>query len=177
METDQFSAVAGGAFALFAGVFLFLIFILIVVGFLSYLLFALGVFKMAKNKNCKNPWMAFIPFVNFYTLGQILEPLNIFGKDIKNAPLVLMVLSLASLFISPIPVIGQLLSLAIVIFMYMVFYKLYEMYSNNASIYIILSIIFPGIGVAIIVFLLRNNKPKLATEPVVEKEDNFSREQ
>ncbi len=142
---------------------------LLVVG---YFLFSFGLFTMAKKRNIENAWVAFIPFGQFYILGKLVAPLRFGETEVPNPPIVLLIAVLASFALNFIPLIGQLIALAVFVLVMFALYRLYEMYSKNALLYTILSVIglFP-----IFVFILRNNKAKgrkkeEKTEKEIEKE-------
>ena len=46
---------------------------MVAVSLATYLLQAFAIFRMAKNMEYNNPWLAFIPFANVYMFGKIAE--------------------------------------------------------------------------------------------------------
>ena len=67
------------------GLFVFLIAMLfaLTISLAEYLLFAFGVYKMAKNLGLPSPWMAFVPVASSYLLGLIAEK-DSFGRKTLN---------------------------------------------------------------------------------------------
>lgn len=56
--------------------------------------------------------------------------------------------------------LGALLALVVSIYTIMVMYRLYKLYKpESAVLFTVLSVIFPGLLYAILVFVIRNNQP------------------
>lgn len=122
-----------------------------------YILSALGLYKLAQNKGIENPWLAWIPVVNLYILGKIINNLKVWGYDIPYIEVVLPVGCLVVYLLNNVPVIGFIASLAYVILTLIVLYRLYRMYKpDSAVLWIVLSIIIPFI-IPIFIFIIRNN--------------------
>lgn len=144
-----------GLFALLGG----LIFIFAIIGIVMYVIMGLGLMTMAKNKGIENAWLAFVPVGNMWILGQIIETIEVFDKKFENAPLILAI----GCFASVVPVIGGLLAFVFMILVYICIYKLYKMYApENATMYLVLSIVFAGIAMPIIFFKLKDATPVVA---------------
>ena len=84
-------------------------------GFITYLLTAIGVFKMTRTLGLPNAWFAFVPIVNTYALGRIAEqcptgnykrPMR-YGALLLTLELVTLVFSIVS-FVSAVGVIVDL---------------------------------------------------------------------
>ena len=73
-------------YALFGGVGLW---------FVLFLLQSFGLYVMAKNKNLKNRWMAFVPFVNILYIGRIVGECKIFNRRVKRAGMYAMITQIA----------------------------------------------------------------------------------
>lgn len=58
-----------------------------------YILKAIAVCKMAKKRGFKNWWLGMIPYANYYMLGKLAGPVRIFGIDVKNVGLFLLIFS------------------------------------------------------------------------------------
>ncbi len=170
---EQAAAVHGetlftaGMFAL-AGMIMF--FVLAPLFIAGYVLLSIGLFTMAKKRNIENAWIAFVPFGQFYILGKLVAPLKFGETEVPNPPIVLLVAVLASFVLNFIPLIGQLIALAVFVLVLFALYRLYEMYSKNALLYTILSVIglFP-----LFVFILRNkNIEDVKEEKKEDKKEN-----
>ncbi|MDM8534005.1 hypothetical protein QUF55_04780 [Clostridiaceae bacterium HSG29] len=132
-----------------------------VIGLLSivlYLLSAFGLKKLADNRGIENSWIAFIPVLQVYILGLLIEDLEIFGYEIPELPIVLPVMLAISPIIVKIPVIGSLYPLLTFIIYCFALHKLYKLYiPDNATLYIVLSIVLPFMG-PILIFSIRDNE-------------------
>lgn len=56
-----------------------------------------GLYKMAKNRNVKNKWMAFVPFLNVWFIGKLAGECDIFGRKMKRAGLYAMLATILTL--------------------------------------------------------------------------------
>lgn len=59
--------------------------------FVLFLLQGFGLYKMAKNRNIKRKWLAFMPFANIYYMGKLAGETNVFGQRVKRAGLYAMI--------------------------------------------------------------------------------------
>jgi len=149
------TAAALGILAVLGG----FIFIVVLIAIACYVLMALGLYKLAKNRGIENPWLAWIPIAQYYTLGKLIGSLNIGGWQVPTVELFLPIGALVVMFLNWIPVIGWLLSLAYFVLYLFAIYKLYKMYRpQSAVLWLVLSIIFPFMG-AIFLFVMRNDSP------------------
>ena len=148
-----------GAIALiaaFAGIFL----IIGLIGIVGYVLMALGLMRMATNEGIENPWLAWIPVGNLWIIGKLIKTIELGSNKWEQAELILVIASAASILLAAIPVIGTIVSISVSLLMLLVMYKLYKMYDpQNATLYIILSILFSFIAPGIILFKIRDNSP------------------
>jgi hypothetical protein len=168
MDTTYSSDLAGlgglGAMMAFLGVF---IFIFLIIGIFIYILNALALYKMASNRNINNPWFAWIPFLNMYLMGLIIDEKVYLGSwEIPYAQLILplgtLVVSFISSLLAMIPYVGGIISflLTIVLAVYIcaALYRIFKLYKpESAVLYLILSIIF-SILQPIFLFTMRNNE-------------------
>src|SRR5665647_3864927 len=93
-----------------------------------YIIGSIGLMKIAQNKGIDDAWLAWIPFVNLYILGKIVDNFDLGSANINKLELVLPLVAIASGGIAFIPIIGQMLSLAIFVLYIFTFIKLYKMY-------------------------------------------------
>lgn len=141
--------------------------VLSIIYFVAYILFAVGLFQMAKKRGVGNAWLAFIPLAQFYILGKLVEPMKIGDFEVPALPVILVVSPvLFSIFIF-IPFIGWLLQLALMVLYVMAFYNLYKKYTESALVYTIFS--FFGLA-PIFVFILRNKEPLAGSATTGNKE-------
>lgn len=133
-----------------------LIFIFAIIGIALYVLYSYSLYKMAVKQGIENPWVAFIPIVQNYTLGRLIKNLKVFDFEIPRIEIVLPAASLIVLMFNNVDFIGGLLSLANFILMLFVLNKLYNMYKpENATLYTILSIF--ALPVPFILFSLKDH--------------------
>ena len=122
-----------------------------------YILSALGLKKLADNRGIENSWIAFIPVLQVYILGLLIEDLEIFGYEIPELPIVLPIMLAINPIIAKIPVVGSLFSLLSFIVFCFALHKLYKLYApESATLYIVLSIVLPFMG-PILIFSIRDN--------------------
>lgn len=153
----------------FIGVFLAMAFfgiIFLAIMVVYYLLFAFGLYGLAKKANIENPWVAFIPIAQLYILGMLVKNVKIQDKEIPSLELVLPLGYLAMLILNRIPLIGFLLSIAYLVLFALTIYKLYSEYRpESAVLWLILSIFI----LPILVFIMRNDSPVNIAETDTEK--------
>jgi hypothetical protein len=133
-------------------------FLFALVGIAFYLLFAYSLYKMAINASLENPWMAWIPILQWYIIGKIIKSLKISNYLIPNIEMTLPAASLVSIILSGIPVIGNLISIANYILTILALNKLYKMYKpESANLYTILSIF--ALPIPFIFLTIKDFKP------------------
>ena len=121
-----------------------------------YFLFAIGLYGLAKKANLENPWVAFIPIAQLYTLGMLVKTVKIQDYEIPSLELVLPLGYLAVMILNKIPLIGFLLSIAYLVVFALTIYKLYNEYRpESAVLWLILSIFI----LPILIFIMRNDSP------------------
>jgi len=129
-----------------------------IIGIAAYILTALGLYAIAKNRGMENPWLAWIPIAQFYIIGAIVKELK-FGDSftIPKMELVLPLGCLAVSILSWIPVLRWLLWIAYAVVAVYSLYILYQKYvPEQAVLYTVLSCIglFP-----IFIFVIRKKNP------------------
>lgn len=123
---------------------------------LTYPLYCVGLFQLAKRKQMALSWLAFVPKLNHYILGSIVGDFPLLGRKCTFLPYLLPFLSLFSLL--PIPLVGKISNLIFLLLYWVTIHRLYEIYApSNADIYLILGIISQCLT-PIFVFRLRNKK-------------------
>jgi len=158
----------------------------LVVGSISiavYVLRALGLYKLAKNSQIRNPWLAWMPVGDTYIMGSLARNSPFVKRKFPNIHIILpsiigayvifyiafmiyffsiVPLGMASNMFSFTPfVIFYILFMLFALFMaaayYFVLYHVYKSYdSNNTVLYTVLSIIFRLDFVFL--FVIRNKK-------------------
>ena len=82
-----------GTAIIYAWQFFLILGITIAVTLALYILMGIGLLVMAKKREIKNGWLAFVPFLRYYLLGKIVGKINLFGKQIKNLGVVAVITS------------------------------------------------------------------------------------
>lgn len=150
---------------LIMGGFVSLLFFIIGIG--MYVLFAIGLYGLAKTENTGNEWFAFIPILQFYIVGKILREVTISTYTVPSLELVLPVAPIAVMIagsvLGVIPILGTLLgfvlNLAYGIFSIIVMYNFFKRYRGQEAVLMtVLSVVLFFMG-PIYVFNLRNARP------------------
>lgn len=116
-------------------------FIFVVIGIILYVIFSYSLYKMAVKRGLQNPWIAFIPIAQNYTLGKLIRTLKVFNYEIPQVEIVLPVVALVVLAFNRIAILGSILSLANFVLILFALNKLYKIYKpENATLYTVLSI-------------------------------------
>lgn len=148
------------AFTLFAflGAFALVAFIIAIV---MYVLMSLGLYKLAQNADIENPWLAWIPIANLYILAKLVKTVKLGTFEIPSLEIVLPVGCIVAAALGGIPVIGWIVYVAYLVLFVLVLYKLFSIYRpQQATLWIILSIVLFFIGMpAIFIFIMRNDRP------------------
>jgi len=152
---------AMGTGSLVAGIFA-IIGVFLVLAIIMYIFTSLGLYAMANTLNIEYPWLVWIPIANIYILGKIVgDKIKIFGYEITNLGIVLIVSSLVLSILTQIPFVGFIILIAYEVFIYFIYYKLYRMFKpESAGMYLVLSIVF-SIVQPFLIFSIRNNKPDM----------------
>ncbi|MCX8132279.1 MAG: hypothetical protein N3I35_19560 [Clostridia bacterium] len=148
--------IAGTILALGAAVLL----LVVLIGICLYILAACGLYGMAQRRGIEFGWLAFIPVLQLYIVGKLLNRLRIFGIDIARPEFFLPAASLIVMIFDRVYFLGSLLGFANLIISIAALYYLYKMYrgKNKALLYTVLSI-FPAFLLPIFLFNLRNSDP------------------
>ncbi len=128
------------------------------IGFLLFILSALGLMGIAKQNNISNRWMAWIPVFNVYLFGNVA-----YGK--KYGWLLIILLFVTGLngqefngeLISFPPFIYFVLSASTLLFVLAALYKLYSKMSDKAILMFIFTILSLGLLSPIFLFAIRKN--------------------
>jgi uncharacterized membrane protein len=136
------------------GIILTYLFIITVSLFILWLIKAIGLYTMAKNRHDKFAFIAFIPYFCMYTKGKILGKTKIFGIEIPQPEFLLPFILISMLF----PYTRILSILLFIVCYYAILYKIYKMQVPNVAIVlIVLSIILPVLQ-PFFIFFIRNTK-------------------
>jgi len=145
---------AGTAFLAALGAFSLLFFAVAVV---FYVLKSIGLSTLAANRGIENPWLAWIPVADLYIMGMLVGEMDVLDYHIDNLGLWVPVVFVGGGIFSAMPVIGWLVSLALMIFAILFIYKFFELYTDQAVLYTVLSTLLCLLPVFI--YVIRNNRP------------------
>lgn len=121
---------------------------------IMWLLKAIGLYTIAKNKGDQFAYLAFVPLFCLYTQGKIVGNTKIFGIDIQKAEWLLPFLLISKC----IPVVGMFSGILFILAYFALLYRIYQIYIPNlAIVFLILSIIFPIVQ-PFFIFFIKNNK-------------------
>ena len=119
---------------------------------IAYIFKGISLYTLAKKRNLRYPWIAWIPMANRYLLGALInDQVSIGSLHIPYAAIILPLLSgvstLLSNTITLIPFVGWIFlfvaGILIAIYEYSAYYWLYRIYNpKNATLNLVLSIIF-----------------------------------
>lgn len=140
-----------------------LIIIAIIIFCIRYVFQALGFYTMAKKRGIEHAWLAWIPIVQNYIFGELVDD-TIWGFG--GAKWILPIGSIVMAWISGYTAtvvdpnflyyILLLVSLCFLIYNWTAYYKLFKGYSTHPVLFLVLSIIFPFLG-PIFVFAIREH--------------------
>jgi hypothetical protein len=119
---------------------------------------AYALYTMAVRQGVENPWVAWIPIAQLYTLGKLIRGLKIFDYEVPNIEIVLPVASIIFVVFRYVHVLGPIVSIVNFILVLFALNKLYKLYKPiDATFYTIISIL--GFTVPFIVFSLKDKDP------------------
>lgn len=145
----------GAAFAVLGG----FIFIVLIIGFILYILKSFGLYRLAARANIENAWLSWIPIGDAYIMAKLAGDVSIGSMKISNNYIVLPVGAALVAFLPEIPVLSNIIVVAYMILFLITLYKLYKNYRpDNAVLWIVLSIIF-GFLIPIFLFIIREDEP------------------
>ena len=140
--------------------------LMLAIAVLWYFLQAIGFYKLSKNRGIRPTWIAWIPLCQDFLLGDLVGN-RIWGIKYTNWILVLgKVFFLGTLVfltenLNPFLIIAYLILLvSFTAYRLTALFRLYQIYTDEALLYLILSLVFNFL-VPVFVFIIRNNKPKL----------------
>ncbi len=144
-----------GGEAVFWGLLGALGFVWFIVFVVFYVLKSLGISALAANRGFENPWLGWVPIADLYLLGMLVGSMDLFGYKVDKLEIILPAAMVGNILLGSIPFIGWLIMLAATVFFVVFLYRLFEMYSTNAILYTVLSVLlclFP-----VFIFVIRNN--------------------
>ena len=136
-----------------------------------YVLYSLSLYNMAKKYDIPTPGLAWVPYASYWTLGSIADKIMLRGGKKTRSALILvighgvyfavsLVLSFAASFLmAPIMMVGSetsiiiltvsiyfvlwAMAIALYVFAYIAYYRIYKDYTDSAPGWLVLSIFVP----------------------------------
>lgn len=143
-----FTGIFHGVFSIIAGL----------IGLIFYILTAVGLHKMAKDKGIHFAWLAWIPVFQIYLVGK-LDDDKVLG--IPAAGIILLIfpiITALSEFFFGLGFITGIITAFGYIFEIAAYYKLMHIYTNHAILYTVSGVICPAL-MGLWIFLHRNSTP------------------
>ncbi len=129
----------------------------IVFGIALYLLFSYSLYMMVKKRGMPNPWLAWVPIVNFFCIGKMVGDIHIFKLHLTNTEIILPLSFVLFVGLAYVPLVGFILSAIGLLVLVIAFHKLYETFDpENAFILTILTALLPVVAVPVIMFINRD---------------------
>lgn len=136
-------------------------------GFISYAFNSYGLYDIAKRESEKNPALAWIPYINKFTLGRIAFKSNVQGIILTAFGIISIILSTAVLFIRTTKIVllelvaaSIIVSAILTIYTFIARYRVYRKYSKSTVLMTILDIVSCGLLGPFFIFAVRNNEEK-----------------
>ena len=98
MDPEQIANLsAQGIIGTIVLVFLGIVAAAAVLGIINYVIHALGIFKLAKKTDVKLPWLAWIPYAQYFTMGKVVEQCDTrIGKTPKSWGKILLIANIGA---------------------------------------------------------------------------------
>lgn len=126
---------------------------ILLLGIVGYILMVIGLQKMAANREIEYSWLAWIPIGNVYIIGEVASYKNDGTEGLK-----VLIITIGAIILSFIPIFSVVASIGLVIYQMFLFYKIYDKYTNNSVLHLILGIFIPFYN-QVLIFLKRNEEP------------------
>lgn len=134
------------------------LFAIIIGGIILYVLSAIGLFNMAKRENISYAWLAWIPGVQYFLVGDLIGN-KVWGFGYANwilavAPFIIGILgNYSSMFW-----VSSILGIVFYVYQCFALFGLYKIYKpESATLFLVLGIIFIFLN-PIFIFVIRNNE-------------------
>ena len=136
--------------------------VILIVAVILYVFTALSLFTMAKNKGIDHAWFAWIPVLQNYLQGELIDDVVPFFSPstlIPQAKWILLAGAILVGCVSQVKYVGSIVAVVYAVYYYLAMYRLYKLYdADHCVVYTVLSIIFAVTG-PFFMFAIRNNSP------------------
>ncbi len=122
-----------------------------------YIIFCYGLYTIALRRGEKNAILAWIPFANFYLLGNMIGNFSIVNKEMKNVEILLPLAVLIYYVIGGSLFIGYIIAAICLLFIVYALYTFYDQVQpERAMFYTIISAILPTVAIPIVFLLIKD---------------------
>ena len=129
----------------------------IIFGIALHILFSYSLYMMVKKRGMSNPWLAWIPIVNFFCIGKMIGDIHIFKLNLTNTEIILPLSFVLFMGLAYVPLVGFILSAIGLLVLVLALHKLYEIFDpENAFILTIMTAVLPVIAAPVIMFINRD---------------------
>lgn len=153
-------------------IFISFIGIILVIAIILYVLKGIGLMKMAKRGGIRNSWLAFVPLLSIYILGNVdfedkIMLILLLGLKIFIYSSVMLAFFIkVDLIISILSVMVSISQLASTTLSYYAIYKIYNKFSDRAVTMLVLDVLSCSLLQPIFLFSTRNNELRNETAQV-----------
>lgn len=118
---------------------------------------AYSLYVIAKRNNVSNPWIAFVPILQYYIIGSLCEEYELFGIRIKRLEIVMCVLAFVQVLAGFSTVFGAgVIDFAVGILIALIMHKFFYLFDpSTATVFAILCML-GRIPLAIILFVTKD---------------------
>lgn len=118
---------------------------------------AYSLYVIAKRNNVSNPWIAFVPILQYYVIGSLCEEYQLLGVRIKRLDIVMCVLAFIQALAGFSSVFGAgIIGLAVAVLIALVMHKFFSMFDSSTAVIFSVLCFFGRVPLAIILFLTKD---------------------
>ena len=92
-----------------------------------FILFSIGLYTLAKKQDIQNPWLAWIPVVNYFVLGTLIKDAPYIKKKFKRIEIIALICGIAYFLSAITPILVQMLYFEQVVNTLFIMYWLFSM--------------------------------------------------
>ena len=129
----------------------------IIINIAVYIVNAIALYSIAQRNGVKNPWVAFIPIVQYYIIGSICEEYKLLGFRIPRLDILLCAVFLLKLLAAPFnSLLMRMSSMLLTILIALILHKFFYLFiPKKALIFAVLSLL-GSLPMAVIFFLIKD---------------------
>lgn len=135
----------------FLGIFIVLVLVMII---LAYIFESLAIYRIMKNRNLNNAFLAWVPIACYYAIGKVYDDINEKQGKKTNFSIILLILGAISCLPSSLympasasGIFSILLMYTVLVLILICFKLIFKTYAPNNSSYFILTVIFSFIPI------------------------------